>query len=237
MLSESLKAAGVSESAGSKRQLAVAVEPASVAKAAELRAGESWGETLLAAARLKHVLGSKRRVVAVTGFHPKEGGSVLAARMASALAEIDRDNILVLDTNAGASQMAGLFAVRDTPGFQDVLEGRLEVKDVLRTMEPSNLWVLPLGQASVPFGSLLTSPRCALVLNELREQFRFIIADAGAIKSAEGTLVASLSDGVLLALAAGERTREEVASFQEELRRLQIPLLGAVLTKRSSGKA
>jgi Mrp family chromosome partitioning ATPase len=74
-------------------------------------------------------------------------------------------------------------------------------------------------------------------MNELREHFRFIVADAGVIKSAEGTLLASLSDGVLIALAAGQRTKEEVANFQEELRRLQIPLLGAVLTKRTSARA
>jgi Mrp family chromosome partitioning ATPase len=237
MSSELLGTAILSESAGSKRQLSVTMETASLAKVAELRSGENWGETLLAAARLKHVLAGKRRLVVVTGFDATEGASMLTARIGAAMAEIDKDNVLIVDANVESPQMGAIFGIRDAPGLQDVLEGRLAVKDVLCSLEPSNLRLLPLGASSVPLNSLLTSPRCALVMNELREHFRFIVADAGVIKSAEGTLLASLSDGVLIALAAGQRTKEEVANFQEELRRLQIPLLGAVLTKRTSARA
>jgi Mrp family chromosome partitioning ATPase len=218
---------------GMKRDLPLSMERGSLAHSTDLRAGANWRETLLAAAKLKHVLGSARKVVSVACFTEMDGGSILSARVASGLAEIDKGNVLVLDANVATPQLGRLFGVENTPGLQEVLEDNLDVKDALRPLEPSNLWMLPLGAVNASLSSLLTSPRCAQVIDELRQQFRFIVADTGFVKSPESVLLASLSDGVLLALAAGARTRDEVASFQEELRRLHIPLLGVMLTKKS----
>jgi Mrp family chromosome partitioning ATPase len=201
------------------------------------REGEHWAETLSSAARLTHVLGTGRRVVAVSCFDAKDRSGGLAARLAAGLAEIDTGKVLVLDANSRASEIAGLLSVPNTPGFQDVLEGRVEVRDAVRQLKPSNLWVMPLGAGSGPLMSLLTTPRCSLVMNDLREHFRYILADAGTVHSAESVLFASLSDGVLLSLAAGLRTRDEVANLRDALLRLQIPLLGAILTKRTSGRS
>jgi hypothetical protein len=44
-------------------------------------------------------------------------------------------------------------------------------------------------------------------------------------------LVASLSDGIVGAVATAARRRDEIFSFQQALENLKIPLLGIVLTK------
>jgi Mrp family chromosome partitioning ATPase len=235
MSSEIIRNTVIGNNPGTSLVLSEAVGLESSAKPAQLRPGADWGETLLAAARLKHVLGAGKKLVAVSGFDNQDGAGLLAARIASALAEIDQGKVLLVDANAAASQVAKLFGVRGAPGLLDMLEGQAELKDAVTSSEPANLFVLPLGRASASLATLFGSDRCPLVLRELRAEFRYIIADVGLVRSAEATLFASLSDGVLVSLAAGRRTREEVASFEEELRRLQIPLLGAMLTKRSSG--
>ena len=218
---------------GGQRHIPLSAESGGLANSPDLRTGASWRETLLAAARLKLVLGATRKVVTVTCFNAADGGSILSARVASGLAEIDKGNVLLLDANVAASQLGRLFGVENSPGLQEVLEERLEVKDALRPLEPSNLWMLPLGRVNGSLSSLLTSSHCAQVIDELRKQFRFIVVDTGFVNSPESVLLASLSDGVLLALAAGARTKDEVAGFQEELRRLRIPLLGVMLTTKS----
>jgi Mrp family chromosome partitioning ATPase len=237
MSSKLVRAGAIDKELRKDTHLSVALPRGYVLKTAEFRASANWGETLLAAARLKHVLGSTRKLVAVSALNAKDGASELSARVALALAEIDKESVLIVDANSTASRMESLFDVPNSLGFEDVLEGRLDLKDAVCQLEPSNLWMLPLGGGAASLSALLTSPRCATVLRELRDRFRFILVDAGVVKSAEGTLLASLSDGVLIGLAAGERTKEELAGFQEELRRLEIPLLGVMLTKRSSGKA
>jgi Mrp family chromosome partitioning ATPase len=227
----------IGKSSGDPEGISEAFEREDSTTPAQLQMGPGWGQTLLAAARLKHVLGPTRKVAAVNGFESEDGGSVLAARIGSALAEIDQGEILVMDANAASPRIAELFSLRNSPGLLDVLDGQAELKDALSPVKPSNLWVLPLGAAKASVVSLFTSQCCEIVMRQLREQFRFIIVDAGLVRSAEATLFASLSDGVLISLAAGQRTREEVASFEEEHRRLQIPILGAVLTKRTSGQS
>jgi Mrp family chromosome partitioning ATPase len=220
-------------SLGVQRHLPLSPEPGSLAQSSDLRNGPQWRGTLLAAAKLKHVLGSTQKMICVACFSEADEGSILSARVASGLAEIDKGNVLLLDANVATPRLGRLFGIENAPGLQEVLEERLEVKDALRPLEPSNLWMLPLGGVYGSLSSLLTSSRCTQVIDELRKQFRFIVADTGLVKSPESVLLAALSDGVLLALAAGARTRDEVASFQEELRRLRIPLLGVMLTKKS----
>jgi len=212
--------------------ISLPLEPETSARIAQLRAGPNWGETLLAAARLKHVLGPQRRMVAVNAFEVRDGGSMLALRIGLALAEIDQGKVLVLDANAEAPQIAERFAIPASPGLMDVLNGRAELNTALSQLEPANAYALPLGSAPASLAFLLNTPYCEVLMRQLREQFRFIIVDAGLFRSAESTLLEALSDGVLLAVAAGHRTREEVAAFEEEHRKLQIPVLGAVLTRR-----
>ena len=45
-------------------------------------------------------------------------------------------------------------------------------------------------------------------------------------------MLSSMCDGVVAALAAGKRRRHEVDEFVEGLKRLNLSLLGIVLTKK-----
>jgi Mrp family chromosome partitioning ATPase len=190
---------------------------------------------MLAAARLKHVMGPARSVVAVSSVDGRDCATALTARTAVALAEIEKENVLIVDANAVSSRMSRLFAIPGGPGLLDVLDERSDLGEALRCLEPSNLWLLPLGTCSRSMRSLVSSPGCAVLLKELRTRFRYVLVDAGNAGSAECMLMASASDGVVLALATG-RTKEEAGRIQEELRRLQIPLLGVMLTSRTGKK-
>src|SRR5579862_2914366 len=127
MSSEIIRTAVIAKSPGSSTLLTEAIDRESWAKPARLGSGSGWGEALLAAARLKHVLGPAKKLVAVGGFDKQDGGAMLAARIASALAEIDQGKILLVDANPAASQISQLMGVRNTPGLLDLLDGQAEL--------------------------------------------------------------------------------------------------------------
>ena len=158
----------------------------------------------------------------------------MAARLGAAMAQIDHAPVLIVEGNVASPRLAQLFGLTPGPGFLDVLEQRADLQQAIRPVVPPNLFVLPLGEgeAAGSLASLLTSASGAFVMSAIREQFRYVIVDAGLIRrQAEGMLLASLADGVVVAVAIAVRRRDEIAGFHEELQRLKIPLFGVVLTR------
>jgi Mrp family chromosome partitioning ATPase len=126
----------------------------------------------------------------------------------------------------------------ETPGLTDVLSGACDAGRALQRVENTNLFVLAYGSRSITLASHLASPEGAARLTAVRDRFQFVFADVGALlRNPEGLLLASVSDGVVVALAQGKRRHEEVVEFRSELKRLNVPLCGAVLTTRSDKAA
>src|SRR5436190_2821023 len=118
----------------------------SVPAAADFESEGGWDDILQAAARLKVVLGANRRVVAVTGIEPADGGTVLAAKLGAAMAQIDHGRVLVIEGNPTSEKIGQLFRLAPGPGFLDVLERRAESREAIRAAAPDNLFVLPRGE-------------------------------------------------------------------------------------------
>lgn len=189
-------------------------------------------EALQTAARLKVILGEVGRMVAVTGIDRSDGSTPLAAQLAVALAATDESPVLVIDGNVQEPRLHEIFRAPQQPGILDLLEDRSDLAAATRSLEMNNLFLLPAGHASVSLAALLSRPTASRVFAEIRRIYRYVILDAGVIRNhPDGTLVASMSDGVVAAVAAGARRRHEVLQFRQELRQLNIPLLGVVLTK------
>jgi Mrp family chromosome partitioning ATPase len=124
-----------------------------------------------------------------------------------------------------------VFQVRPTPGLFDVLEKRAELRHAICPVTAGNLHVLPLGRGTASLASLLSSASGAALMSALREQFRYVIVDAGMIRrDPGGMLLASLADGVVVAAGVAARRRDEITTFHQELRLLNLPLFGIVLT-------
>ena len=102
---------------------------------------------------------------------------------------------------------------------------------VVSTTTP-NLFLLPTGNAVVDFVSLLLSDECTHVMTSLKERFQFVIVNSPPItRYPESAVIASRSDGAVIALTVGKRTRSEVSEIKRALNGLKVPILGAVLCK------
>ncbi|HLI84350.1 MAG TPA: hypothetical protein VKV17_10555 [Bryobacteraceae bacterium] len=222
---------------------AAAMAPAAARKRLEWKfeRGPKWDETLQSASRLRLAMGEEQRVAAVTGIEANDGPARLAARLAFALAEIEKSPILLVDGSSTAPTLETIFGLSATStlnpaaGLVDVLEGRSTLAAALLEATPENLAFLPLGTSSQTPASLLATDAWSALLREARERFRYVVIAAGLPrKSAAAMLLSSLADGVVLALARGVRRRDEVAAFQQELENLKIPTLGAVLTRAAA---
>jgi Mrp family chromosome partitioning ATPase len=81
---------------------------------------------------------------------------------------------------------------------------------------------------------LLTSEHLRERLAEIREEFHFVIIDAPPLALySDAIAISGHASGVVLVVEAGASRREAAAAAVENLRMVNIPILAAVLNKRT----
>ncbi len=121
--------------------------------------------------------------------------------------------------------MSRALASVEEPGFAELASGAATLEEV--AVRRVSLPFIPSGVSSRVIGV----PGCVRALNLLRKEYRYVVIASPCYQdSPDAVTLASLSDGVVLAIGAG-RARSEVQSFQRELARIRVRLLGSVLTE------
>jgi protein-tyrosine kinase len=190
-------------------------------------------EALQTAARLKILLADGRMAV-FAGLTPQDGATPLLIQVGSALASIDPSPVLLIDANSRAPMLHRLLELPRQPGLAECLENDAMLDSAVRGTAVNNLFVLPLGEDASNLSLRLSAAEAERFFARIREQYRYILVDAGVIlQTSESVMLSSMSDGVVIALAAGKRRQHEIVQCREGLDRLKLRLLGIVLTKNS----
>lgn len=174
------------------------------------------------------------RVVVFAGIDHGNGCSQICASVAETLAQNSRRPVCIVETNFRTPSLPGLFRTTNHYGLTDALLYDGPVNAYLKSVYLDKLWLLSSGTLAEDSPNLLTSERLSDRINELRQQFEFVIVDAPPLsRYSDALAVGQLSDGVVLILEAGSTRREVASAVTANLRSANIPILAAVLNKRS----
>ena len=125
------------------------------------------------------------------------------------------------------------FAVRETRGLADLIEGNTAVEDAITEITFRRYYFLQAGQHVMNPVSLYESAKFVAVMQKLREQYDLIIFDCPSVlENAETAMLAGKMDGFVMVLRA-EKTRWEVAgSAKRDLEGARGRILGAVINRQ-----
>jgi tyrosine-protein kinase Etk/Wzc len=187
-----------------------------------LRTGLIWsdgGETL--------------RSLVVTSAAPGEGKTMTAANLAVTLA-YDGLRVLLVDCDIRRPRIHGLFQLPRSPGLMELLRasGDPDVPPprAIRETPVARLSVLTCGALPVNAANLLSGTRMRVLLAELQEQFDIIVLDTPPVlATADASIVASLTDGVLLVVRAGTTDRNAAQRAYQQLANVGARVVGTVL--------
>jgi non-specific protein-tyrosine kinase len=171
------------------------------------------------------------RTLLVTSPAPVDDKSATVANLAVAMADGDRPVILV-DADLRRPMQHTVFNLSNDQGFTDLFrDDETYNNPPLQSVPKTSLQVLTSGALpSIP-SQLLASKRMEAVINQLTSMADIIIFDAPPIITAnDASLVASLVDGVLMVVRAGNTKRDYVKAAQDQLEKVNARLVGAVLT-------
>lgn len=165
----------------------------------------------------------------ITSPAPEEGKSTTLANLAVTFAQSSK-RTLVVDCDLRHPSQHAIWGVPQQPGLTDmVLEGLK--KPPLVDVGVENLSLLPSGPLPPNPADLLGSQRMDAIIKQLKGEADVVLFDAPpVIAVTDATLLATKLDGVLLVFRAGGTRRDHAERARELLERVNVRLVGAVLT-------
>ena len=177
--------------------------------------------------------GEQLRTLVVTSAAPGEGKTMTAANLAVTLA-YDGLRVLLVDCDIRRPRVHGLFQLPRAPGLMELLRAsgdpEAPAPRAIRETPVARLSVLTCGALPVNAANLLSGTRMRVLLAELQEQFDIIVLDTPPVlATADASIVASLTDGVLLVVRAGATDRNAAQRAYQQLANVGARVVGTVL--------
>jgi capsular exopolysaccharide synthesis family protein len=172
---------------------------------------------------------SPPRLLLVASPFPKEGKTTLAINLAVALSQVG--TTCLVDADFRKSGVAAALNLKCGRGLSDVLRGSVPLKEALLGIPRSpRLTILPAGSPAGTFDQLLILDRMRNLVRELTEYCRYVVIDSPPlVPYADGRVLSSIVDGVILVGRYGSTSRQAMARCAQMLALLRAPVLGVVL--------
>ncbi|HVB85823.1 MAG TPA: CpsD/CapB family tyrosine-protein kinase [Candidatus Dormibacteraeota bacterium] len=230
MLNEAAPQIGVAPTAKARNAEATGVD------AAQVQSGAVNEEIARLVQRvfLSAPLTESSKVVAFCGVDRRAGCSWICARAAEFLTTQTPARVCIVDANLRDPSLHQHFRSKLSPGFAEAIRSTAPIDNFVRTTRTDRLWLMTAGEVSEDPNGVLSAGRLQTRFGDLREEFDFLLIDVPAIgASREALLIGQLSDGIILVVASNATRREPARVAKQNCDEAKIPILGAVLNKRT----
>jgi succinoglycan biosynthesis transport protein ExoP len=184
--------------------------------------------------------GRERKVVLLTSTAPQEGKSSTTAHLAEALANAGERVLLVDCDLRRPTQHVHLGLTRDG-GLTDFLSSNqpfMNWRTYIKNAKVENLQAMTCGPIPPNPPDLLGSERFRRFIAEAREAYDWVLLDSPpAATLADASLLAGLSDMVLVVVRHNLTDRDIVARTVQQLQRVGASIAGVVLNNVDIGRA
>jgi capsular exopolysaccharide synthesis family protein len=167
----------------------------------------------------------------VTSAAYGEDKSILLANLAVTFAQAGNKTILV-DGDLRRPVQHEIWGVKNERGLTTMmLEDNAMSSPPLLSTGVDHLSLLPTGTLPPIPADVLSSQRMSDVIGILKARAHYILFDSPPVLAAtDAALLGAKLDGVLLVIRAGQTRRDHAARARQELERVHVRILGAVMT-------
>lgn len=168
------------------------------------------------------------RAVVVAGASVADVPNTVAANLAVAMAQSERNTLLV-DADLRRPHLHTVFGLDNDRGLTSLaLEGDDEA---IQQSETPHLSLLPSGPKPNNPADLIESKKMAALLDTLATRYDIVIYSAPPVVAAtDAILLASKVDGIVLVMTAGKTRRSDAQAARARLEQIRVNILGTVLT-------
>jgi succinoglycan biosynthesis transport protein ExoP len=170
------------------------------------------------------------RSILVTSGQALEGKTTVAVNTAVALAQTGA-SVLLVDCDLRRPSVQKHINTGIEPGLTDYLAGEIDLDAALKTYDAlPNLKVMTSGYLPSNPAELLGSEEMLAFLNRARERFAHVIIDSPpSVSFADGAIISTLVDGVVVVVHGGKSSRAVVRHLIHRLTGVGARICGTVL--------
>lgn len=157
-----------------------------------------------------------------------EGKSLISSNLAVAFAEVGQRTLLIDgDTRRGDAHR--LFGLEQSPGLVDYLKER-SGQEIIQKSGHDNLDFIGCGSRGISTPELLASSRMTHFMGTLKRSYDVIIVDSPPLAAGGDALIlATLTGNLAVVIRTGATDRQLTMAKLDQLTRLPIRVLGAIL--------
>ena len=204
----------------------------------ELSSGESppaWPFAELA----QYMAGAQvdgRLALLVAGASPEAGISFVAANLAAALSDAQRDVLLVCAAS-GSSMTRQLLGVEDRRGLAELLAGSATINEVAQHVAGvAGLRVIGPGTNAGRTLAQHNHDARRRLMSDLRSQARYVIVETPLTSgSSDAFTLTELADAAIIVIETSSTTRNDARGWSRRLERLRVPVIGAAVIPHLAG--
>ena len=179
--------------------------------------------------------GEKCHVVGVTSSMRGEGKSTTAINLSYVLAE-KGNRVVIIDGDLRIPSVAKKLQIKSTPGLTNLLMDGLGDFERFKSTLLDNWYIVPAGDIPPNPSELLGSERMKELLDELKEQFDYIIVDLPPVNIVSDALsISPLISGMVVVIREEYTEKKELTRCMRQLSLSNVKVLGCVLNEASSG--
>ena len=174
------------------------------------------------------------RTVLFAAVSPGAGCSQVCLLVAEALRANVKGTVCLVEADFRSPALPSRLGTTNHYGLSDALLKDGPIRSFAKPVHADNLWFLSSGSVTPDTPNLLNSDRMKARFDELRKEFDYVLVDVPSLsRYSDATAVARITDGIVLVLEANATRKEAALKIIESLRNAQVPVLGAVLNKRT----
>lgn len=168
----------------------------------------------------------------ITSSISNEGKSTVAINLAYTLAEADA-KVLLIDCDLRNPTLRRLLRMRseNKEGLTALLTGNASLEECVINCPKMKCDVILAGITPPNPAELLSSPRMKALLDELGEQYDYIICDTPPVSIVtDAAALSRFCDGVILVVRQKTSTRDQVRGAKRNLDAVQANVIGTILS-------
>ena len=169
------------------------------------------------------------KTIAVTSASPGEGKTITAANLAVTLAQSGK-TVVVVDADLRRPRQHRVFKVKNTFGLTTYLTDSIEIKNVVKSTEIANLFLINAGPIPPNPAELLGSDKMTRFIRMMSDESDFVIFDLPPMLEISDALVLGAKvDGMVLVVWGDKTSREALKKAREKLDLLKVRTLGVII--------
>ena len=169
------------------------------------------------------------RVLAMTSAVPKEGKTTTCLNLAVSLAQAGA-RILLVDGDLRRGELHKFFGLEGGRGFSDILIGQAKPEAVIQRTGIPNLDMVATGPFPPNPAEIVLRPELQSFLEYAKRTYDRVIIDCPPVMAvSEAGILASMAEGVIVVVWAGQTSRKLALLAVQQLRERGARIMGCVL--------